>query len=251
MCSYRIKLRRCTEELIARVTTTSPPFVVGQMAHNIQKKDENKDKNALRIDEGLGKNIDSYDNLILLCPTHHIYVDKNRHIYTTSKIKQMKKDHENWVDKIRKKDYNAIIQNRIKFYNLFLYACTIYLAIGLLLMFRAKEEGLFILAYTSLCLLIPKFVYCFDEKTLLQRLDMYQRPDTRKFRRRIIFLSFLLLCFFPIFLVILFYDISINQNEFVIYALLGFPCLIVFLLLVFKITKEENYLIGKFETKLI
>jgi len=40
----------------------------------------------------------AYDNLILLCPSHHTEVDKNQAQYPVEKLRQIKKDHEKWVE---------------------------------------------------------------------------------------------------------------------------------------------------------
>lgn len=39
----------------------------------------------------------NYQNLILLCPTHHTIIDKDESEYTVGKLKQIKKDHEKWI----------------------------------------------------------------------------------------------------------------------------------------------------------
>jgi hypothetical protein len=40
----------------------------------------------------------SFDNLILLCPTHHTTIDANRRKYTTGYLTKIKPDHENRKD---------------------------------------------------------------------------------------------------------------------------------------------------------
>ena len=40
----------------------------------------------------------SVNNIILLCPTCHDIIDENRDEYTVSKLKEIKKEHEEWVD---------------------------------------------------------------------------------------------------------------------------------------------------------
>lgn len=40
----------------------------------------------------------SVNNIILLCPTCHEIIDENRDEYTVSKLKEIKKEHEEWVD---------------------------------------------------------------------------------------------------------------------------------------------------------
>jgi hypothetical protein len=41
----------------------------------------------------------TYDNLILLCPTHHTRVDKQANSYTIENLRSWKSDHEAWVRK--------------------------------------------------------------------------------------------------------------------------------------------------------
>ena len=43
--------------------------------------------------------INSYENLILLCPNHHTQIDKEPDIYTVSVLKDMKKRHEDSIKK--------------------------------------------------------------------------------------------------------------------------------------------------------
>jgi hypothetical protein len=44
------------------------------------------------------ENVDGYDNLVLLCPTHHTLVDKDGGAaYSVSQLEQLKRDHEEWV----------------------------------------------------------------------------------------------------------------------------------------------------------
>ena len=40
---------------------------------------------------------DSYANLILLCPTHHLLIDKNTDDFPAERLYKMKIDHEVWI----------------------------------------------------------------------------------------------------------------------------------------------------------
>ncbi len=80
----------------------------------------------------------------------------------------MKKVHEYWVSLINKRDYNPVVQHRIIFYNIFLYACSIYIAAMSFLFFRSTEEFSFVFTYTMLYMLIPLFAYTFDKRKLLR-----------------------------------------------------------------------------------
>ena len=66
-------------------------YHVGEMAHVIGKK-----KGAARTTEGTGP--DTYDNLILLCPTHHRMIDKAPEgAYPNEMLFQWKEKHESSV----------------------------------------------------------------------------------------------------------------------------------------------------------
>ena len=66
---------------------------LGEMAHIVAR--------SLDGPRGLMKltseDRDCYDNLILLCPTHHSEVDKNPDVWTVERIREAKTDHEQWV----------------------------------------------------------------------------------------------------------------------------------------------------------
>ena len=65
------------------------PTVVGEMAHVIARKSTTLRRG--RADAG----DDTYDNLVLLCPTHHTYVDKAPEgTFTEQMLLQWKADHE-------------------------------------------------------------------------------------------------------------------------------------------------------------
>lgn len=65
---------------------------IGEMAHMIAKK---KDGTRGRIPfEG---DLNSYANLILLCPNHHTIVDGNEAEYPITRLRSIKADHESWV----------------------------------------------------------------------------------------------------------------------------------------------------------
>lgn len=75
----------------------TPLFVedvkIGEMAHIIAKK----------IDGSRGRvpfngDLNSYENLILLCPNHHSIVDGNESAYPVERLHSIKADHESWVN---------------------------------------------------------------------------------------------------------------------------------------------------------
>lgn len=238
-CSFREKLRRCKTQLVKNIITTSTPTVTGQMAHEPPAE---RIINRELSDEELN----SYDNLILLCHDHHKYVDEHPDIYTNLKLKKMKERHEYWVSITNKRDYNPVVQHRIKFYNIFLYSCTIYLAVAIYVSFISKEQGSFVFTYTILYLVIPFFVYTFDEKKLLDRVKEYKFPEKIKFRIKLFFFSFLTIIFIPIFAYFLWFEIYVDHNFYAIAELLGLPILMLIFLGSFKRGEKPRFLIRKF-----
>ncbi|NMH67130.1 HNH endonuclease signature motif containing protein [Shewanella salipaludis] len=76
----------CDEDLTALVESGN--YVVGEMAHVIGSK-----PTAARGTPEGGE--DSYDNLILLCPTHHTHIDKAPEgTYTVDMLHEWKRQHE-------------------------------------------------------------------------------------------------------------------------------------------------------------
>lgn len=74
---------------------------VGEMAHITAKK-----SGGPRGEVNL-ENDNSYENLILLCPTHHTMIDKDPNKYTSSKLRQIKKDFEDSIrESIENKEEN-------------------------------------------------------------------------------------------------------------------------------------------------
>lgn len=80
----------CNEECI-KFLDASDPTVIGEMAHIIAKSEDGP-----RGEKGGGGN--SYENIILLCPTHHREVDKApAGIFTVELLHEWKVEHENGV----------------------------------------------------------------------------------------------------------------------------------------------------------
>ncbi len=66
---------------------------LGEMAHIIARSIDGPRGNAATPADDL----DSYDNLILLCPTHHTEVDKDPCAWPVARLRAVKADHERWV----------------------------------------------------------------------------------------------------------------------------------------------------------
>jgi hypothetical protein len=79
--------------LVENGTDLSDESVVGDECHIIGEK-----PGAARGHLGVGrKDLDEYDNLILLCKVHHKLVDDQPETYPVDKLRAMKAAHELWV----------------------------------------------------------------------------------------------------------------------------------------------------------
>lgn len=84
------------------LTPVGSKSLLGEMAHIIADKPKGPRGESHLTPEQR----DEYDNLILLCPTHHTLIDKNEEEWTVEKLKFIKLEHENWVQ-------NQLTQNNI------------------------------------------------------------------------------------------------------------------------------------------
>ena len=83
----------CKKLLVADISETDDPSVVGAEAHIVARKPD-----WARGTSGMtARQRDSYNNLILLCGEHHKIIDDNEDVYTVGKLQIMKNDHEDWV----------------------------------------------------------------------------------------------------------------------------------------------------------
>jgi hypothetical protein len=90
----RCSMPGCNEDLTSLVESGS--YVVGEMAHIIGSK-----PTAARATPEGGA--DTYDNLILLCPTHHTHIDKAPEgTYTVDMLHEWKRNHEAEISSIGK-----------------------------------------------------------------------------------------------------------------------------------------------------
>ncbi|MCP1311300.1 HNH endonuclease signature motif containing protein, partial [Paenibacillus tyrfis] len=82
----------CRLELIIDETDKDDSSIVGEECHIISGQ-----CNGPRYDPGRSKDeIDSYENLILLCRIHHKMIDNQPETFTETIIKQIKINHELW-----------------------------------------------------------------------------------------------------------------------------------------------------------
>lgn len=85
----------CRIELIRLSEAGTRDAILGEEAHIIsQRKDGPRGENSIEASR-----LDLYENLILLCPTHHTLADAQPAKYTVDVLHQMKKAHESWVDR--------------------------------------------------------------------------------------------------------------------------------------------------------
>lgn len=102
----------CREELILSRTVKDDESVVGDECHIISET-----PNGPRYNSNLPKNkIDHYDNLILLCRVHHKIVDDQENTFTSNKLYEIKKKHEEWVNRNLNSSFktNKLAIKRIK-----------------------------------------------------------------------------------------------------------------------------------------
>lgn len=92
-CSYGYKGNNCTQKMIEAPNESDT--VVGFECHIVGKT-----KDSARFLENYDDDkMDSYENRILLCGSHHKLVDdkNNEQIYTIKVVRKMKKEHENII----------------------------------------------------------------------------------------------------------------------------------------------------------
>jgi hypothetical protein len=83
----------CRKELTQDKESITASFTLGEQAHIVgEKEDAARGKSLQTLNER-----NSYHNLILLCPTHHIEIDKNEDDWPIEKVHQVKSEHELWV----------------------------------------------------------------------------------------------------------------------------------------------------------
>ncbi|MEZ8659342.1 HNH endonuclease [Vibrio cyclitrophicus] len=91
----RCSFRGCTERLSVEEAEGVTPYTLGEMAHI---KGNKLGSNRYDADQPALER-DGYENLILLCPTHHTLIDKaeNEAEYSVELLHEMKQEHEEFV----------------------------------------------------------------------------------------------------------------------------------------------------------
>ena len=83
---YGLAAGRCS---ICKINVFDNQVHIGEMAHVIAKS-----TSGARGTEKIYFDINSYENLILLCANHHTEVDQNHNFYTVERLHQIKSEHE-------------------------------------------------------------------------------------------------------------------------------------------------------------
>lgn len=89
----RCAFPNCRLPLTQDCENSSSSITIGEQAHIVAEKENGSRGNSLLTD----KERNSYDNLILLCPTHHTIIDKNPKDFPVEKLHAFKTEHELWV----------------------------------------------------------------------------------------------------------------------------------------------------------
>jgi len=84
----------CRRELVVEGTTNDPTAIVGDECHIVSKQPKGP-RSGLRV--GAEIDLDGYDNLILLCKTHHRLVDEQTERFSVRRLQEIKAAHERWV----------------------------------------------------------------------------------------------------------------------------------------------------------
>ena len=84
----------CRQDLLIEAQPGVDVSLVGEICHIIARKPNGpRGRRGLNFDE-----LDSYENLILLCQAHHKQIDDHPESYPVEKLKQLKSEHERWVE---------------------------------------------------------------------------------------------------------------------------------------------------------
>ncbi|SLM18726.1 conserved hypothetical protein [uncultured spirochete] len=84
----------CRQKLTIDETSKDSDSVVGDECHIVSESE-----NGPRFDKSYPEErIDSEENLIVLCKTHHKMIDDQVDTYTTEVLRAIKKNHEKWVE---------------------------------------------------------------------------------------------------------------------------------------------------------
>ncbi len=98
----------CWERLCYHEAEEAAPYTLGEMAHICGERPEanRHDANQTNVQR------DDYQNLILLCPTHHTLIDRkeNEAVYTIEILREMRAEHE--VRVLERLDQDPMLTNQ-------------------------------------------------------------------------------------------------------------------------------------------
>ncbi len=96
----RCAIPKCRKELVIDRTEDDCESIIGEMAHIKGEK-----PTAPRYNSDMTDNErNSYENLIFVCGNCHKIIDDQRNTYTSEKLHEVKKQHEEWVLESTKKE---------------------------------------------------------------------------------------------------------------------------------------------------
>ncbi len=93
LAAARCAFPGCRRELVQTATEADSAAVIGKQAHIVAHSDDGP-----RADPSSPReNRDKYENLVLLCGTHHDVVDVQPNTYAVADLSRWKAEHEKWV----------------------------------------------------------------------------------------------------------------------------------------------------------
>lgn len=109
---YGLAAGRCS---ICKINLFESNVNIGEMAHIIAKS-----PGGARGAEQVVGDINSYENLILLCANHHTEVDNSPSHYTTERLRSIKSEHERYIASVFDADSEKRRRSDIAFLNGFM-----------------------------------------------------------------------------------------------------------------------------------
>ena len=105
LAAGRCAFPSCRKILVQPRTQTDSHAKIGQAAHIFAFS---KDGPRPKPDDFPEEDINKYDNLILLCASHHLEVDGQPNKYTAEFLRRLKADHESWIsDRLITQEFNS------------------------------------------------------------------------------------------------------------------------------------------------